>query len=143
MSAASGTTPPSAAGSDVSAFERIANARRASRARLQQDAPVTARPSAAVTPEPVPTVTLDKIGDFLELDFRRLFVWLRAGLVLALMLAVAGGVIGAAYGLLSKQRYTVTTEILINPANLQVVENDVYSQPGQVDSQILNARSKQ
>ncbi|TIP98762.1 MAG: lipopolysaccharide biosynthesis protein, partial [Mesorhizobium sp.] len=48
-----------------------------------------------------------------------------------------------AYGLLSKQRYTVTTEILINPANLQVVENDVYSQPGQVDSQILNARSKQ
>jgi uncharacterized protein involved in exopolysaccharide biosynthesis len=88
-------------------------------------------------------VTLDKIGDFLELDFRRLFVWLRAGLVLALMLAVAGGVIGAAYGLLSKQRYTVTTEILINPANLQVVENDVYSQPGQVDSQILNARSKQ
>ncbi|TIX34861.1 MAG: lipopolysaccharide biosynthesis protein, partial [Mesorhizobium sp.] len=78
------------------------------------------------------TVTLDKIGDFLELDFRRLFVWLRAGLVLALMLAVAGGVIGAAYGLLSKQRYTVTTEILINPANLQVVENDLYSQPGQV-----------
>ncbi|TIX97487.1 MAG: lipopolysaccharide biosynthesis protein, partial [Mesorhizobium sp.] len=94
-------------------------------------------------PEPVPTVTLDKIGDFLELDFRRLFVWLRAGLVLALMLAVAGGVIGAAYGLLSKQRYTVTTEILINPANLQVVENDLYSQPGQVDGQILNARSKQ
>ncbi|TIL34858.1 GumC family protein [Mesorhizobium sp.] len=146
MSAASGTTPPPIADSNISAFERIANARRASRARLQQDAPVTARPSAPVTPptpEPVPTVTLDKIGDFLELDFRRLFVWLRAGLVLALMLAVAGGVIGAAYGLLSKQRYTVTTEILINPANLQVVENDVYSQPGQVDSQILNARSKQ
>ncbi|MET3577291.1 uncharacterized protein involved in exopolysaccharide biosynthesis [Mesorhizobium robiniae] len=146
MSAASGTTPPSAADSDISALERIANARRASRARLQQDAPVMARTSAPVTPhtpEPVPTVTLDKIGDFLELDFRRLFVWLRAGLVVACMLAVAGGVVGAAYGLLSKQRYTVTTEVLINPANLQVVENDLYSQPGQVDSQLLNARSKQ
>lgn len=103
----------------------------------------TSAPVTPNTPEPVPTVTLDKIGDFLELDFRRLFVWLRAGLVVALMLAVAGGVIGAAYGLLSKQRYTVTTEILINPANLQVVENDLYSQPGQVDSQLLNARSKQ
>ncbi|RWP76065.1 MAG: lipopolysaccharide biosynthesis protein [Mesorhizobium sp.] len=146
MSAASDTPLPSVADSDISALERIANARRASRARLQQDAPVMARTSAPVTPhtpEPVPTVTLDKIGDFLELDFRRLFVWLRAGLAVACMLAVAGGVIGAAYGLLSKQRYTVATEILINPANLQVVENDLYSQPGQVDSQILNARSKQ
>ncbi|MER8826575.1 GumC family protein [Mesorhizobium sp. M0938] len=103
----------------------------------------TSAPVTPHTPEPVPTVTLDKIGDFLELDFRRLFVWLRAGLVVACMLAVAGGVVGAAYGLLSKQRYTVATEILINPANLQVVENDLYSQPGQVDSQILNARSKQ
>ncbi|TIN10165.1 MAG: lipopolysaccharide biosynthesis protein, partial [Mesorhizobium sp.] len=55
MSAASGTTPPPTADSNISAFERIANARRASRARLQQDAPVTARPPAPVTlPTPEP-----------------------------------------------------------------------------------------
>lgn len=149
MPAASGPSSPSAADSDISALERIANARR--RAMQQQGAPTgapgTTRAAAPVVPshasEPVATVTLDKIGDFLELDFRRLFVWLRAGLAAACMLAVVGGVVGAAYGLLSKQRYTVATEILINPANLQVVENDLYSQPGQVDSQILNARSKQ
>ncbi|MFE0018140.1 GumC family protein [Mesorhizobium sp. NPDC059054] len=93
--------------------------------------------------EPVATVTLDKIGAFLELDFRRLFVWLRAGLVMALLLAIVGGILGGAYGLLGKQRYTVTTDILINPANLQVVQNDLYPQSGQVDGQILSMRSKQ
>ena len=89
-----------------------------------------------------PTVTLDKLGDFLELDFGRLFVWLRAGLRVATVLAVVGGIGGGAYALLSKPRYTVGTDILINPANLQVVANDLYSQPGQVDSQVLNAGSK-
>ncbi|CCV07356.1 putative polysaccharide biosynthesis, transport protein [Mesorhizobium metallidurans STM 2683] len=155
MPAASGPSSPSAADSDISALERIASARR--RAMAQQGAPATAhaptgapttaRVAAPVVPphasEPVVTVTLDKIGDFLELDFRRLFVWLRAGLALACMLAVVGAVVGGAYALLSKQRYTVATEILINPANLQVVENDLYSQSGQIDGQLLNARSKQ
>ncbi|TKB74766.1 MAG: lipopolysaccharide biosynthesis protein, partial [Mesorhizobium sp.] len=76
MSAGSGTPPISATASNNSAFERIANARR--RALLQQHGPFAALSSAPVTPqppEPVATVTLDKIGDFLELDFRRLFVW--------------------------------------------------------------------
>ncbi|PTE11580.1 GumC family protein [Mesorhizobium helmanticense] len=149
MPAASGPSSPSAADSDISALERIANARR--RAMAQQGAPSGAPSTAGVAgpvvpphaSEPVATVTLDKIGDFLELDFRRLFVWLRAGLALACMLAVVGAVVGGAYALLSKQRYTVATEILINPANLQVVENDLYSQSGQIDGQLLNARSKQ
>jgi uncharacterized protein involved in exopolysaccharide biosynthesis len=92
--------------------------------------------------EPTETVTLDKIGDFLELDFRRLFVWLRAGLAVAILLAVIGGAAGGAYAILAKPRYTVTTDILIDPANLQVVNNDLYSQPGQVDTQVLTAGSK-
>ncbi|MDW6022421.1 GumC family protein [Mesorhizobium sp. BAC0120] len=93
--------------------------------------------------EPVATVTLEKIGDFLELDFRRLFVWLRAGLKAALVLALAGALAGGFYGLTAKKRYTVATDIMINPANLQVMDNDLYAQSSQVDSQVLNARSKQ
>ena len=93
-------------------------------------------------PEPVATVTLDKIGDFLELDFRRLFVWLRAGLLLACIMAVIGGILGGAYGLLAKPRYTVGTDVLIDPANLQIVNNDLYSQSGQVDGQLLTTGSK-
>lgn len=151
MSAASGTPPP-AADFSTSAYERIANARRASRAMLQQGVPtMAATPEPVTTPapavprasEPVTTVTLDKIGAFLELDFRRLFVWLRAGLLVACMLTIAGAIIGGAYAILGKQRYTVTTDILINPASLQIVPNDLYSQSGQVDGQLLNARSKQ
>ena len=88
------------------------------------------------------TVTLDKIGDFLELDFGRLFVWLRNGLLLSAVLAGTGAVAGGAYAVLSKPRYTVTTDIMIDPANLQVVEGDLFSQPGQIDGQLLIAGSK-
>ncbi len=94
------------------------------------------------SPGAATTVTLDKIGDFLELDFGRLFVWLRNGLLLSTVLAGTGAVVGGAYAVLSKPRYTVTTDIMIDPANLQVVEGDLFSQPGQVDSQLLIAGSK-
>lgn len=95
------------------------------------------------TPAPAPTtVTLDKIGDFLELDFGRLFVWLRNGMRVALVLATLGGALGFAYAVLTKPRFTVTTDVLIDPANLQVVEGDLYSAPGQVDGQLLMAGSK-
>lgn len=99
------------------------------------------RPEAPAE-EPVATVTLDKIGDFLELDFRRLFVWLRKGLIAMIILGAIGAALGAAYGMLSKPRYTVGTDILIDPANLQIVADDLYASPGQVDSQLLSAGSK-
>lgn len=100
-------------------------------------------PANTIQPSGAPgTVTLDKIGDFLELDFGRLFVWLRNGLLLSTVLAGTGAVAGGAYAVLSKPRFTVTTDIMIDPANLQVVEGDLFSQPGQVDSQLLIAGSK-
>ncbi|PZO80292.1 MAG: lipopolysaccharide biosynthesis protein [Mesorhizobium amorphae] len=83
------------------------------------------------------------MGDFLELDFRRLFAWLRAGLLLACVLGLIGAAAGVAYGMLATKRFTVATDILINPANLRVVEDDLFSQAGQVDAQVLTARSKQ
>jgi len=93
-------------------------------------------------PENADAVTMEKVGDFLELDFRRMFVWLRKGLTVATALAVIGAIAGGAYALLATPRYTVGTDILIDPANLQVVANDLYSQPGRVDTQVLNAGSK-
>jgi uncharacterized protein involved in exopolysaccharide biosynthesis len=91
--------------------------------------------------EPVEAVTIEKAGDFLELDFRRMFQWIGAGLKVAAVLAVIGAVIGGGYAILAKPRYTVSTDVLIDPA-LQVVANDVYAQPGQIDGQLLNAGSK-
>lgn len=91
---------------------------------------------------PVETVTLNKVGDFLELDFSRLFTWLRRGMVLALILAVIGGVAGGIYAMVATPKYTVSTDILIDPVNLQALPDDLYQQSGQVDSALLNAGSK-
>ena len=158
MAIASGVSTPPAGDSGTSAYARIAEARLAGKAMQQRRVQATPRATTPVAPrapypprapvaqpsfEPAATVTLDKIGDFLELDFRRLFAWLRAGLVVTCLLALVGGIIGGAYAMLAKHRYTVATDILINPANLQVVANDLYADSGQVDGQLLNARSKQ
>ncbi|MEP6808642.1 MAG: GumC family protein [Chthoniobacterales bacterium] len=101
------------------------------------------RPLLRRAAEPrVETVTLSKIGDFLELDFGRLFSWLRAGLFAAIVLAVIGALAGAAFGVLAKPLYTVTSDILIDPTSLQVVPNGLYADPSQVDGQLLTAESK-
>jgi uncharacterized protein involved in exopolysaccharide biosynthesis len=101
-------------------------------------APATAIPASI----PVETVTLNKLGDFLELDFGRLFTWLRRGMLLGLVLAAIGGVAGGIYAMVATPKYTVSTDILIDPANLQALPDDLYQQPGQVDSALLNAGSK-
>jgi polysaccharide biosynthesis transport protein len=91
---------------------------------------------------PVETVTLNKIGDFLELDFGRLFTWLGRGRKLAFGMAVVGAVAGGLYGVFGTPKYTVSADIMIDPANLQVVSDDLFQQPGQADSAVLNAGSK-
>ncbi len=94
-------------------------------------------------PVPVETVTLGKIGDFLELDFGRLFTWLRRGVAVAAVMAAIGAVAGVSYAVLTPPKYTVATDILIDPTNLQIVTDDLYQQPGAIDSALLNAGSKQ
>ncbi|RYD88727.1 MAG: lipopolysaccharide biosynthesis protein, partial [Sphingomonadales bacterium] len=93
-----------------------------------------APPAVTERVAPVETVTLGKIGDFLELDFGRLFTWLSRGMLLGLILAVIGGVAGGIYAIVATPKYTVSTDILIDPANLQALPDDLYQQPGQVDN---------
>ncbi|GGB07342.1 cell shape-determining protein [Brucella endophytica] len=114
----------------------------AARGAAQRAAAAPLRESKQEREAPAP-VTMEKVGDFLELDFRRIFVWLRAGLMLALALALLGALAGGIYGFMAPKRYTVATDILINPGNLQVVDNDLFPQAGQIDSQVLVARSRQ
>jgi len=96
---------------------------------------------ARFAPAPAEPITMEKVGDFLELDFRRIFQWLGAGLQVAALLALIGAFIGGAYGLLATPRYTVSTDVLIDSA-LQIVANDVYPQSGQIDGQMMSATSK-
>jgi uncharacterized protein involved in exopolysaccharide biosynthesis len=141
--------------SGARAFARLgdeANAhRQAVMARLHPAVrPVEARPAQ---PQPagasdlpgsvgVETVTLNRIGDFLELDFGRLFTWIGRGKKLALALALVGAVGGGLYGVFGTPKFTVSTDIMIDPANLQVVSDDLFQQPGQADAALLNAGSK-
>ena len=91
---------------------------------------------------PVETVTLNKIGDFLELDFGRLFTWLGRGRKLAFGLAMVGAVVGGLYGIVGTPKFTVSTDVMINPNNLQVVSDDLFQQPSQADAALLAAASK-
>ncbi len=74
------------------------------------------------------------IDDFVAWTLR--FKWLIAGCV-ALCMAVA-----LAYALTATPRYTVYTEIVVDPADLNVVTDDVFSSSLQRDAQILEAESK-
>jgi uncharacterized protein involved in exopolysaccharide biosynthesis len=101
-----------------------------------------ANDAAPIAAAPVETITLNKVGDFLELDFGRLFTWLGRGMLLGLILAIIGGIAGGIYAVVATPKYTVSTDLLIDPANLQVVPDDLFQQSGQVDSALLNAGSK-
>lgn len=87
-------------------------------------------------------LSLGRIGEFLELDFGRLFVWLRRGGALIAILAIVGALAGGAFGVFAPPRFTVATDILIDPNSLKVVGDDLYQQPGQIDGTLLAARSK-
>jgi len=68
--------------------------------------------------------------------------WLRAGIVwivLAIILCVAAAL---AYAYVTPPRYTAYTDIVVNPSNLNVVNDGVFSPNQQRDTQILEVESK-
>lgn len=74
------------------------------------------------------------VGDILS--------WLRDG-VLWIVLAVIACVGAAlAYSMMTPQRYTAYTDIIVNPSNLNVVNDGVFSVSPQRDTQILEVESK-
>src|SRR3569832_769831 len=127
-----------AAKATMRAYARLGNDNRS-----DATAPAHADERAALPhAEPPAAVTLEKIGDFLELDLRRVTVWLRAGLLTNAILAVVGGVRGALYSMFSKPRYTVTTDGLIDPADLQLFNDNLFSSKSQTDNALLVTGSK-
>ena len=85
----------------------------------------------------------DTLERYLRIDLASLLSWLRAGAKWIVLCTLAGLLIGAAYGVLAKPRYTVTTDILIDPAGLQIVADDLFRQDGQQrESALLSLESK-
>lgn len=134
------TDLPQSPVSGARAFARL-GARPANDTPAIPPAPKADQRPAGDAPQ-VQTVTLNKVGDFLELDFGRLFTWLRRGLMMSVALAAVGAVAGGAYAIVTPPKYAVTTDILIDPANLQVVSDDLYQAPGSTDNALLSVASK-
>lgn len=79
---------------------------------------------------------LDKIG------VDDIIGWLRDGLrwiVVAVVLCVAAAL---AYAITATPRYTVYTDIVVDPSNLNVVSDDVFTTNPQRDAQLLEVESK-
>ncbi len=70
------------------------------------------------------------------------FIWLKEGLrwiIGATVLCVAAAFI---YAMVAQPRYTVYTDLVIDPSNLQVVSDDVFGSNPLRDSQLLEVESK-
>ncbi len=77
-----------------------------------------------------------------DIHFTDIIRWLRKGFLRIIAAAILGAVLALLYAAIASPRYTVSTEIIIDPSNLNVVSDDVFSANPQRDSQLLEVESK-
>jgi uncharacterized protein involved in exopolysaccharide biosynthesis len=68
--------------------------------------------------------------------------WVRSGLKWIVVLALAGAVAGFAYATLATPKFTASTDLVVAPANLQVVSNDIYPIVTDQNARLLDVESK-
>jgi uncharacterized protein involved in exopolysaccharide biosynthesis len=122
---------------DSNAMEMIERSTRRNKARPVEQTDLVHRPATIetwpVAPRPGPVVTFD-----LPTTLR----WLARRRLLIALLAILGAAAGAAFVSLSIPTYTVTTDVLVDPSNLRVMSNDLFTESQQRDTQLLDAESK-
>ncbi|QFI68497.1 GumC family protein [Sinorhizobium alkalisoli] len=106
-------------------------------------APIVARSQGIADPVP------SRVSDYFpglpllgSIGIDHIVAWLRDGfrwIVLALFVCVAGAL---GYAMTATPRYTVYTDIVVDPANLNVVSDDVFMSNPQRDAQLLEVESK-
>lgn len=84
----------------------------------------------------------ESLEHYLQIDLPRLLYWLRAKAGWIVGAAVLGVVLAVGYVAVAKPRYTVTSELLIDPTGLQIVADDLYGRTDQRDTQLLNVDGK-
>lgn len=85
---------------------------------------------------------LSRLGLLAEVGVDDILGWLRAGMgwiIGAVVLCMAAALF---YAAVTPPRYTVYTDILIDPSNLNVVRDDVFTSNPQRDAQLLEVESK-
>jgi polysaccharide biosynthesis transport protein len=68
--------------------------------------------------------------------------WVLRRLRWVVAMAAIGAVAGVAFGVVTPAQYTASSDILVDPAKLQVVSDDIYSQSAARESQLLDVESK-
>lgn len=80
--------------------------------------------------------------DVLRADPWRVAGWLMARWWLIALLTVLGAVAGYGAVLVIKPRFTASIDLLVDPSNLKVVANDLFTDSSQRDNQLLDVGSK-
>lgn len=83
-----------------------------------------------------------RLGLLASLGIDDIFGWLRAGLGWIIAAVILCLVAALSYAVVTPPRYTVYTDILIDPSNLNVVRDDVFTSNPQRDAQLLEVESK-
>jgi uncharacterized protein involved in exopolysaccharide biosynthesis len=68
--------------------------------------------------------------------------WLWTGKWIILLCLVLGTFAGIGFGMFSKPKFTVNSQIFIDPTNLRVVADDIFTNNNQLDMQIYDVESK-
>lgn len=77
-----------------------------------------------------------------EISTAMVIGWLWAGKWLVLLFIVLGALAGYGFGNFSKPKFTVGSQIFIDPTNLRVVDDDIFTSNTQLDMQIYDVESK-
>ncbi|SOC94373.1 Uncharacterized protein involved in exopolysaccharide biosynthesis [Rhizobium sp. AN5] len=110
-------------------------------AAIAEPAPAE-KPTRPASPSNSLAATLPGLKYIDRIGVDEVLGWLRAGIVwivLAIILCVAAAL---AYAYMTPPRYTAYTDIVVNPSNLNVVSDGVFSPNQQRDTQILEVESK-
>jgi succinoglycan biosynthesis transport protein ExoP len=99
--------------------------------------PRTPRPVAAPASQPTPAPRVMP-----EVTLASATTWLLRGFVWIVILAIVGGIAGYGYALVAKPKFTAYTDLVVDPANLQLVTNDLYASSFDQNAQLLDVESK-
>ena len=110
--------------------------------RQPQPAPRPAPEPATTYPSSLNGVVEAQIRSLSEIGAGDVLSWLRKGLPWIIFFVVLGVIAAFLYSATATPRYTVYTDIIIDPQNLNVVTDDVFASSPQRDSQLLEVESK-
>lgn len=95
-----------------------------------------------LAPAPVAAPTPAAESPWPRLTLQNALEWTRRRLVWIILLAIVGAAAGYGLTLVVAPRYTAYTDLVVDPANLQVVTNDIYAANLDQNAQLLDVESK-